>query len=306
MQTSRSTFLLSLVLLSMVSATGSAQTEPPVLEGTEMISFDRPEAWAMKWFASITLFTSLAPPTKREAGSVGLGFELDWIPSLSEDQRRVGFSGTKVEDLNRLPVLPRPRVAVGLGRKFTLEAAWIPPVEVKGLTPNIVDVAIERPLAEAGNWTFGGRAYGQYGTLEGDITCTTDDAMIPPGDPGNSFGCQEPSTDQVTLAYAGLAATVGYRIPSTRASFVNFGVYATYMDLVFQVDALTYGLRDRTRQETDGWTVAAVAGFGFAVSERVGLAFEAFYSPLDVIRPPSTEAENDGLFNLRSLLSYSF
>jgi hypothetical protein len=277
-----------------------------VLEATEQIDFDRPEAWAMKWFSSVTLFTSLGPPAIREAGSVGLGLELDWIPSLSEDQRRVGFNGTKVEDINRLSVLPRPRVAVGLGRKFSLEGAWIPPVEVKGLTPNILNLAVQRPLASAGNWSFGGRVYGQYGKVEGDITCTAAEAEFPPGDPENPFGCGEPSSDEVTLAYAGLAAVAGYRFPATRDTSLNFGVYATYMDLVFQVDALTYGLRDRTRQETDGWTFAATAGISFPVSERIGLAFEAFYSPLDVVRPPRTEAENDGLFNLRSLLSYSF
>ena len=111
--------LLAVVVL-FTAAPILAQTDPPVVGGTETIDFDRPEAWAMKWFASVTLFTSLGPPATREAGSVDLAFELDWIPTLSEDQRRVGFNGTKVEDINRLPVLPRPRVAVGLGAKTTL------------------------------------------------------------------------------------------------------------------------------------------------------------------------------------------
>ncbi len=297
---------LPIALLALGAIPAVAEGDPPVLEGTEQISFDRPEAWAMKWFASVTLFTSLGPPTNREPGSVDLALEVDWIPSLSEDQRRVGFNGTKVEDINRLGVLPRPRLALGLGHKFTLEAAWIPPVEVKGLTPNILDLALERPLGTAGNWTFGGRAYGQYGTVKGDITCTTDEATIPPGDSGNAFGCEEPSNDEITVSYAGLAATVGYHFPNTRASSLNFGIYATYMDLGFQVDALTYGLRDRTKLETDGWTVAVTGGFSFPLSSRIRLAFEAFYSPLDVVRPPLTDAENDPLVNIRSLLSYSF
>lgn len=302
----RSLGWVPIILVMMGVAPASAQGEPPVIEGTEAVSFDRPEAWAMKWFTSVTLFTSLAPPRTREAGSVDLAFELDWIPSLTEDQRRVGFNGTKVEDINRLPVLPRPRVAIGLGRKLTAEAAWIPPVEVEGLTPNIIALALERPLAETGNWSFGGRLYGQYGVVEGDITCTAGEATIPPGSPGNDFGCQEPSRDEVTIAYAGLAVTAGYHVPGTRDTTLHFGVYGTHMDLAFQVDALTYGLRDRTRLETDGWTAAVTAGVGFALSERFRLGIEAFYTPLDVVRPPETGAENDPLFNLRSMLSYSF
>ena len=78
------------------------------------------------------------------------------------------------------------------------------------------------------------------------------------------------------------------------------------MDLAFQVDALTYGVRDRTRLVTDGWTAAVFAGISFPLSSSLSLAAEAFYSPLDVVRPPATDAETDGLFNVRTMISYRF
>ena len=285
-----------------------------VLDTTEVIEFDRPEAWAMKRSASLTLFTALQPPRDREAGSIELAFELGWNPNLSDEERRVGFNGTKVEDLNRLAVVPRPRITVGLGRKWSLEAAYIPPIEVEDITPNILSLAIERPVWRLNEWVVGVRGYGQVGTVEGDITCTEGEASLPPGEPGNEFGCEAPSEDEVTLNYAGLGLTGGYRLPGTSGSAVHFGVYATHMDLEFQVDALTFGVRDRTTLVTDGWTYSLTAGFSWALGRPTRLALEAFYSPLSVDRPvldeepgaPSVESRNDALFNLRAMFSYAF
>jgi hypothetical protein len=285
-----------------------------VLDGTEVIDFDRPEAWAMKRSASLTLFTALGPPRDREAGSIELAFELGWNPNLSDEERRVGFNGTKVEDLNRLAVVPRPRITVGLGRNWSLEAAYIPPIEVEDITPNILSLAIERPVWRLENWAFGVRGYAQAGTVEGDITCTEGEASLPPGEPGNEFGCEAPSEDEVTLNYAGLGLTGGYRLPGTSGSAVHFGVYASYMDLEFQVDALTFGVRDRTTLVTDGWTYSLTAGFSWALGRPTRLSLEAFYSPLDVNRPvldedsgsPRVESRNDALFNLRAMFSYVF
>lgn len=286
----------------------------PILEGTENIDFDRPEAWAMKRSASLALFTALAPPRDRHAGAVELALEVGWNPSLSEEERRVGFNGTKVEDLNRLSVVPRPRVTVGLGRNWSLDAAYIPPVEVEGITPNVVSLALERPLWRVDNWVFGVRGYGQVGKIEGDITCTDAEAGIPPGEPGNEFGCEEPSNDETSLNYVGLGLTGGYRVPGTRDSAVHFGVFANYMDLEFQVDALTYGVRDQTTLVTDGWTYSLSTGFSSALGRPMRMALEAFYSPLAVTRPVRDdddgtvrfESRNDALFNLRAMISYVF
>jgi len=294
------------LLLALVPGAASAQSGKLADEPAQELDFDRPEAWAMEWTASLTLLTSLGPPRPREAGEVELSIEAGWIPSLSEDQRRVGFNGTKVEDFNRLDVLPRPRLAVGLGWATTLELAYLPPVTVQGLTPNILSAAIERPVVRSASWDFGLRAYGQLGTVGGDITCPADEAGLPPGGPGNEFGCMEPSDDEVTLNYLGLAVTAGWAIPGTTDADLHFGVYATHMDLEFQVDAITFGFHDRSRLAADGWTAAITAGASFPVSTRCRLALEAFYTPLDVVRPPSTGAENDPLFNLRSMFTYAF
>ncbi len=307
------TLLLAAAAL-MILGSPALVAAQPVLGGVEDIDLDRPEAWAMKRSASLTLLTALGPPVDREAGTVQVALELGWNPGLSEDEMRVGFNGTKVEDLNRLAVIPRPRVLVGIGRGFSLDLAWVPPVDVQGIEPNLLSAALERPIVRSGRWVLGVRAYGQIGTVKGDITCPEQEAAIPPGDSGNVFGCEEPSADEVTLDYAGIGLTGGYWITEPGGSAVHFGAFANYMDLEFQVHALTFGLRDRTLLRTDGWTYSLVGGLSLPLGTPTRLGFEAFYSPLRVDRPVfdagdgglRVDSRNDGLLNLRAMISYRF
>jgi hypothetical protein len=154
------TLKLTILCLTIVTASPlSAQ----VIDDVEELDWDRPEAWAMKFFSSVSLLTGLGPPRAREPWSFEIGLELDTIPHLDEDQRRVGFGGAKVEDLNRLPVFARPRLTIGLPAKISLDVAWVPPVELRGVQSNLFSVALERPVYSTGPWTLGVRVYGQIG-----------------------------------------------------------------------------------------------------------------------------------------------
>ena len=267
----------------------------------EQIAFDRPEAWALKYFAAVTTFTRLGPPEVRKPGSVDLGLEAGWVPYLSEEQRRVGFEGTKVEGLNKTPVYGRVRVAIGLPAGITADLGWIPPVEINGAKPNFFNAALERPFFQQGPWALGLRVYGQFGYGRGDYTCPADVASQPPGSPANPYECNEPSNDMARLNDLGGALTGGVRLGTVTIHFAGGG---TYNDLQFQTHAITGGVPDNTLLTTHGWTGWAAVGVGFSPCERLSLAVEAFYSPLWVTRPPSTESQNDGLFSVRGMLTY--
>ncbi|HSO24479.1 MAG TPA: hypothetical protein VLT81_16370, partial [Chondromyces sp.] len=81
-----------LVLLAVIAPPAAAQ----VIDDVEELAWDRPEAWAMKYFNSVSLLTGLGPPRTREPWSIELGLEAGLIPHLDEDQRRIGFGGAKV------------------------------------------------------------------------------------------------------------------------------------------------------------------------------------------------------------------
>jgi hypothetical protein len=289
--------LILTVVIAILTVAGPVRAQ--VIDDVEELDWNRPETWAMKFFNSVSLLTGMGAPEERRTWSFEIGLELDSIPQLSEDQRRIGFNGAKVEDLNRLPVFFRPRLTIGMPAKLSLDIAWVPPVKLQSVTTNLLAVGLERPFYTAGGLVLGGRIYGQIGTIKGDFTCTEEEASYPPGSPDNIWGCEAPSDDELTLNYVGLAFTGGYRVGKT---MFHWGLAANYMDMEFQVNALTDGLLDHTLLLADGWTWSVNGGASWDLSKRFSIAAEVFFSPLEVIRPPSTRSENDPLLNLRTML----
>jgi opacity protein-like surface antigen len=282
------------VALTVLCSAVSAQ---PVVEETENLPFDAPESWAMKYYASLALFTGMGVLEAAGAGSIVLGFEGGIVPQLSEEQRRVGFGGVKVEDLNRTYIFGRLRGKIGLSESASLELGYVPPVEVDGTKPHMFSLAVGRPFALGETWQIGVRGYGHFGSIKGDITCSASDLEGP-----NPYNCLAPSNDDQSQRAFGAEVTTGYVSESPLRPYVGVGIH--YLDLEFQVDALHSGIHDRTLQLTDGTTVSLTDGVTYAAGERWRIKGELFYSWLSVVRPPETAAENDGLFNFRFLVSY--
>jgi len=290
------------MVLLFLGTTPAAQAQG-VIEITEELDFDRPESWAMKYFASLSLLTGMGVPQRMGGGAFALGFEGGFVPQLDDEQRRVGFHGTKLEDVNKTRFFGRLRAAVGLSDNYTLDIGYTPPLEVGGATPHILAVGVGRPFNLSESWRLGVRAYGQYGTIDGDITCSADEVAAGPDLDLNPFLCEEPSEDSLTQKLVGGEVSVGYVAGRWRP---YAGAALNYMDLDFQVDARYDGLVDRTLQLTDGVTFSITTGVGFAPSESWYLSAELFYSWLSVNRPPNTSTQNDGFLNGRFLVAYRF
>lgn len=275
---------------------------------TEHLASDRPESWAMNYFTSVTLLTGLGPPRDREPWSIEPGLELGWIPGLTERQRRVGFNGTKVEDLNKSPIFARPQVTIGLPWSTALTLAYVPPIPVFGVTPNLFGMALARPLYQGTHWTAGVRAYGQIGHVDGDFTCSKANVRSRPGSPQNPLGCIDESSDTATQRYAGLELTGAYRAEYPRGFTPYVAVAGNVLWPEFQVDAMEIGgFHDQRRlvEDTTG-TLAVTGGFVFPLGDRLRLNVDAFYSPLWVKRPPATSSDLEGVFNLRAVVTYEF
>jgi hypothetical protein len=276
------------------------------LKSTEHLDADRPEAWAMSYFSSLSLLAGLGTPRTRDPGSFEIGFEADWIPKLGKSLKRVGFNGRKEEDLNKAPIFMRPRLMLGLPWKFALTLSYLPPIEVFGVEPNLFAFALERPLYERDPWTIGVRAYGQIGEIRGAFTCPSDVAKFPVGSPQNLFGCEKKSNDIVTQRYGGLEFSGSYRIERLRGLTPYIAVAGNFLDHKFRVRARTFGFADRRRLLADAWTFSASAGVTYPLTERLSVSVGLFYSPLWVTRPPDTSSQNDPLFNVRSMITYRF
>jgi len=294
---------IMLALAGSVAAAGPAQAQVIGAE-TETLDFERPESWAMRYYASLALFTGMGAPNGRGAGELELGFEGGYVPQLSDAERRIGFNGTKLEDVNKTRLFGRVRASVGLGEAVALEIAYTPPIEVGGATPNIFALALGRPFEIAPSWRLGVRGYGQIGTIRGDITCSADEVAAGDDVRANPFHCVRPSEDESRQKVVGLELVAGYHGHRRFQPYAGIGL--NYMDLEFMVNAVYAGglVEDHGVQLTSGTTVFATAGLTFAASERVRLTAELFYSWLRVARPPSAASANEGLLNGRVLVSY--
>ncbi len=278
----------------------------PVLDGREQLASERTEAWAMRWFAAALAPTGLGAARERPAGGVELGLELGSIPHLSDEERTVGFNGTKREELNRSPAYARVRAAVGLGAGFGLELGWAPPVEIDGARADLFSARLDRVLLHAGRFRLGAALLGSTGEIGGDITCDSETVAAGADSDRNPLGCEAVSDDEMRLDGWGLELAGAWAFAGAPGLEAHLAAAWLRLDAEFRVDARYGGLVDRSvlAYEGDQWSFAA--GLAWCARERLRLSGELVYAPLDVVRDPfgRAPAENDPLVNLRLLAAW--
>lgn len=282
--------------------TGSPAIAQPIVDQGEHLDSDRPEAWAMAYLGASTLFTGFGVARAEAPWTLSIGAELGHVPRLSQRQRRVGFDGTKLEDLNKTPVFGRLRLRLGLPARFSLELAWTPPLEINGAQPrDLFAVALERPLLERGRWRASGRVFYQHGAIAGDVTCDRATASHPPGSPDNPFGCRAPSNDRFRIDQRGLELSLAYSFGEGR--YEPYLAYAlTDMRPRTEVNARVFSVIDRSVLTADITTHTVTAGLIYRPNQRWGLLGAVAWTPLHVRRQPMLERAHDDLWSTRLML----
>jgi hypothetical protein len=136
---------------------------------TEQYRWRDAEGRLMAYYSAALAFSPVSAPRAMAPGTIRIGLEASYLPPLSEAQRSAGFS--KTETTNFTPVLPRPRLAVGLPMGISLEGSWIPPVNAFGATANLVSVALSKSFAVRNDFLLTPRISGTTGSVRGPITC---------------------------------------------------------------------------------------------------------------------------------------
>jgi hypothetical protein len=269
-----------------------------------VLAFDRPEAWAMAYLGSTTLFTGFATPRRRATGDWQLGAELSQVPHVSTARRRVGFNGTKLEDVNKTPVFGRLRFWFGLPGDVSVELGWSPSLTIGGArADDMVGIALERPLLERGPWRWGGRAFLHRGSVLGDFTCDRETAAQPPGSAANPFGCRAASRDRFTLRHYGLQTSIA-RVAFAGRGEAFLGLARTRLEARTQVDAQVFSVIDRSLQVTQGDVTTLSLGVTRRFPRGIELLAEAAWTPLDVRRPPQFRRASDDMLHARLMLRW--
>jgi len=288
-----------LPLLCLVALQSHAQE---VVRQDERLHSDRPEAWAMNRVAAASLLTAFGETPRLEPGQWALAAEAGDVPRLSESRRRVGFDGDKLEDLNKSPVFARLRVQLGLPAGWVAELGYTPSVAINGARPHdLLAASIGRRLFERGAFALSARAFGQHGAIDGDITCPADLANV--ADPQqNPYGCEAASKDRISVNDYGLDLSAGWSAGRWHWHATG-GVVRT--ELQAQVDALTFGFRDRSRLVADGVLRYAAVGVRRDLAAHWSVATELLHVPLDVRRAPDASTRSEPLTSWRLQLRYA-
>lgn len=290
----------------IATCTATHAQEVPVAADHEEVALERPEGWAMAFMSSAILFQGFGPPRGLDSWSVRAGAELASIPHIDREDRRIGFDGEKLEDLNKSPVSGRLRAWLGLPAGLALELAWTPPVSINGARPDgIFGLAIEREIFRHERWRAGARLFAQTGHVKGDITCPAEVASRPLGGEDNPYGCRAPSDDDFSVDQYGLELTGSATFrEGTLEPFASFTLIR--LDAEVHVDALVFGVRDRSVRSTEGTLRTFRAGLVHRPAERWEWSVSADYTPLDVRRPPDRGEENDPFWSVRLMARYAF
>src|SRR5262249_40999225 len=145
----------------------------------------------------------------------------------------------------------------------------------------------------------------QVGYVRGAFTCPTSVLGFAPGSPQNQTECVGESADEASLRYAGSEFQFAYRPRRFPKVIPHVAVGGNFIDGVFQVNAPVEDGQDHTRLWTRGGTFSTTGGITYLLTKRAAFTVDAFYSPLWVERSPNLPRTNDGLFNIRALISYT-
>ncbi|MGA1204555.1 MAG: hypothetical protein ACO3ZW_01910 [Opitutales bacterium] len=294
--------LPSLATISLLLSTASAVSAQA---RQQVVDFDSPEGWAMKYFSSVGMMQGNGPPPGLEKGQWVIGLEISNIPHLSKEERTVGFDGTKEEDLNKSPLLARPLLHYGITRRLSATMSYLPPVEVfTGLKTHLAGFSLNYDLVrgERMSWTI--RTIGQWSRAEGDFTAHREIVGNP--DPQvNPFEAIAPSEDVYQSWNATVDSTLFWRPSPKQNTWLFLNASYTYGDFSFDVDVpQANNKRHQQNLLTDGYLWVFSGGVDFRLGERLSMRMSVVYAPLDVRRPNDYDVENDSLENFRLIFHY--
>lgn len=264
--------ICTLVAPAVLAAQGFTCTVPAASNEGKMLAH----------FAALLAFSAPGPARALPAGAIVLGGDLTWLPEPSSGVgQSSGICGfQKSEHTGLSPVLPRPRVTVGLGGGLSIEAMYLPPVTVLDATPNMGSLALA--------WTHGLgttdgaldltlRAHGTFGHVNGPITCPTS-ALQQSAAAKPCYGTAA-SDDRYQPNVLGAEASLS----TVSGAWAWFGgVGYNKIDPHFQVSFQgIIGPRDQNRVQMSASRVALFGGGAFAATSGVDLTAQLYSVPED-------------------------
>ncbi len=179
------TFFLSVGLLA--SSTASAQIAEECQDYkmpkdyNEIVQYD----FLQNYFALVTSFSAVHGPLPHEPGHGAIGLDLAVMPPLGCAKRTV-LNGTKTEDTNKTPIIPRPRASFAFPAIGPVVPwggfAYVPPVKMFGTTNVIMSAEIGFGVPLGDTFQLGARFHATSQKTVGEIAEPFDEKDEPVDD----------------------------------------------------------------------------------------------------------------------------
>lgn len=241
---------------------------------------DSNEAKLLAYYAVPLAFSPSGTLESMPKGSVRLGLELTYIREPDDELRHTSICFLPKEENSQLsPVLPRPRVSIGLPGGLFVEGTYLPPITVADATPNMGSLALGLVRPWTGAYGVALRAHATFGNVKGPITCPPESLQLT--NPNAACYGTTPSEDTYRPNILGIEGAVTW-------SSGPYGAYvgAGYSSLRprFQVGFQPANAPfDSTRVEVDLSRLALMLGGRWHATQTLALAGEVYAVPEDVV-----------------------
>jgi hypothetical protein len=213
------------------------------------------------------------------AGTIRAGVEAVFLPTIDNAtaQPTTCRPGKEAENVNPLSVAGRARVSITLPGNMSVEASWLPPVELKGLRPNIVGLAASAARRVTDRWVIAARGHAAFGTVKGPVTCPAS-ALV-----NEASECFDGTLSDDTFEpnIFGVDVSGGFNPPTSRFAWFGGAGYSRLMPR-FQVNFRDRaGLLDTTRIIVDLNRLAMFAGVTASIGHRLRGSAEFYATTRD-------------------------
>jgi hypothetical protein len=225
------------------------------------------------------VFARVSSPMALQPGRLILLMEGSTLPSIDDGTATPTYCrpGKPAENVNLLPLLPRPRMLFGLNDELVLELSWIPPVRVQDVKANLVGMALSRSAA-LGDGLVSIRGHATFGEIRAPITCTEDQIAEPLGS-NECAGGAEPSDDHYRPNSFGVEMSYGWPLGGGRFR-PYFGAGVNWLRPRFQVDFTDEAdVHQDQRVEGNYRRVALFGGGTWYPVSRLALTGEIYADP---------------------------
>jgi hypothetical protein len=262
----------AVVLAGLLTSTSLAEAQGRVcrpLPGSN-------EARLLTHFVVPLAFSSALPLPQFTPGQVAVALETSWLPTPDASVRRSEQCYLdKAENTGLSPVLPRPRVAVGLVGGVAVEASVLPPVTVADATPLLVGLALSyaRPLGDRAMLLV--RGHTTLGHVDGPVTCARDALQSDPGLP--CYG-DTPSNDRYAPNVTGGELLIA--LPRHGAWQAHLGAGVLHARPRFNVNFTNaFGVRDETQLLLTRTAASVTAGLSRRIGPRAAVGLLGYAVP---------------------------